>query len=179
MENLNFTGVILAGGASRRMGTDKASLRVQGLTLLTVMKQKLVEAGASKVAVLGRENMTDGIVDQCPGAGPVVAVLDYLKNQPLGSRHLIVPVDMPALAPADLALLGAQRYWAFFSGHNLPFLAVADAIELMPSRRIRDLLFIKMARQLELPQGREASFANLNTPSDFAAFSNQSLANSG
>lgn len=179
MENHGFTGVILAGGASRRMGVDKATLTVNHMPLLMLMKQKLFEAGAQKIAVLGKENMVGGVPDKSPGAGPVCAIMDYLENQPYGSRHLIVPVDMPALRPNDLALLATEPYWACFKGYNLPFLAIADAIDLMPPRRIQDLLFIKMARRLGLPKGSETSFLNLNRPAEFAAYTNQNLASPG
>ena len=165
-----FTGVILAGGASRRMGTDKAVLRVDGSPMLDLIRQKLTEAGAEKVVILGRGNVQDGIADSEPGAGPVCAAVQYLEQQPHRSKHLFVPVDMPALSPALLTALACQDRWAYFADHNLPFLAIADGTKIAPPRRLQDLLRAKDARRLTLPENCFDPFVNLNDPTDFARY---------
>ena len=50
---LSFTGVVLAGGRSSRMGRDKALLEIDGCTLLDRAVALLHEAGAATVIVSG------------------------------------------------------------------------------------------------------------------------------
>lgn len=170
MKRSAFTGVILAGGASRRMGTDKCKMQLGGKPMLAIMRQKLLDAGARKIVVLGLANEDGGIADQNPGQGPVVAAVHYLAEQPLGSKHLFVPVDMPGLDAGLLEILACQNYWARFGTYNFPFLAVADGIKLTPPKRLYDLLVIKMARHLTATEINETSFVNLNSPDDYATF---------
>ena len=175
MDGAGFTGVILAGGASRRMGTDKALLRVDGQPLLDLMRQKLLDAGADKIIVLGRSGLKDAVPDPVPDKGPVFAAMHYLSGQAVGSKHLFVPLDMPALPPSLLRTLSQQTYWAHFVDYNLPFLGVADGSVLPPPRRLYDLLLIKVARRLHVQGEYKDSFLNLNNPVEFAAYTNRDL----
>lgn len=179
MRGTTFTGVILAGGTSRRMGTDKGKMQLGGKPMLAIMRQKLLDAGASRIAVLGLPDEDGGIVDQQPGQGPVCAAVHYLDKQPLGSKHLFVPVDMPALDPLLLSRLARQSYWAHFAGYNLPFLGVADGIRLEPPRRLYELLMIKMARQLAVGGDGSEAFINLNSPQDYINYTGCSAAFAG
>ena len=176
MSKPNFTGVILAGGASRRMGTDKTQLRVKGTPLLDLMRGKLAAGGAGNIVVLGRAEKEGGLADKQPGAGPVVAAMQYLEQQPFGSKHLFVPVDMPALEPSRINTLARQPYWAHFTGYNLPFLGLADGIKLEPPRRVYDLLMIKMARRLAVNADGGEAFVNLNNPQDYIKYAGNSAA---
>jgi len=173
--NPDFTGVILAGGASRRMGTDKAMLRVNDKSLLEITRRLLLDAGAKRIVVLGRSDIDHGIADKYPGQGPVVAAMQYLENQTIGSKHLFVPVDMPALSFEILRPLALEAYWAHHVGNNMPFLAIADGIALAPPKRLYELLTIKMARRLPLATNNRVCFSNLNTPKDFTDFVNESI----
>lgn len=165
----SFTGVILAGGASRRMGQDKANLTASnGQSMLTLMEHLLLEAGACNVVVLGRPGVSGGRADRRPYAGPVVAISDYLATQNIGSGHLIVPVDMPGLTCTLLRSLVQQDTWACYEGNNMPFFAVVDAVTPENSNRIGDLLHSRHAVYLPVPAGSDTAFANLNRPEEFA-----------
>lgn len=70
--------VILAGGKSQRMGTDKALLTIAGETLLARTVRLLHEAGYEKISVVGRAPILDlesetvhFIADGHPGEGPL------------------------------------------------------------------------------------------------------------
>ncbi|MEX0299194.1 MAG: molybdenum cofactor guanylyltransferase [Kordiimonas sp.] len=169
MTSINFTGVILAGGASRRMGTDKAALRASnGDALLTVIKNRLQEAGAAKIVILGRPHEKGGLADKQPFAGPVRAISDYLDEQTTGSQHLVVPVDMPNLSTPLLRALVRSNTWANFASQHMPFFAVSDSSIPSDIKRIGDLLSYKEALTIPVPQGSEQAFLNLNHPSDFS-----------
>jgi molybdopterin-guanine dinucleotide biosynthesis protein A len=68
-------GAVLCGGASRRMGRDKALLPLDGLPLAVRVAQALGEAGAAEVVAVGGDR--DGLAswdlpavpDRWPGEG--------------------------------------------------------------------------------------------------------------
>ena len=52
-KNPPFVGVVLNGGRSERMGTDKANLLLNGKTLLESSVLKLKEASAASILIVG------------------------------------------------------------------------------------------------------------------------------
>ncbi len=82
-----FSGAVLAGGASRRMGTDKAFLMLPGASepLVAVSRNALTGAGALEVLAIGgdRERLTaagfDHHADDHPHEGPLGGVLTALR----------------------------------------------------------------------------------------------------
>ena len=121
--------VILAGGLSRRMGTDKTSVLLGGRTLLAHVAARLRPQVASLAlnappdfveADLGEEGATDLplVPDTLAGRpGPLAGILAALRHArataPSASHVLVAPVDSPFL-PNDLvarlhaALTGAE-----------------------------------------------------------------------
>lgn len=163
-----FTGIILAGGASRRMGYDKAQMRIGDKPMLDLMTEQLQACGAETVEVLGRAGGMHHIPDRFPLAGPAVALQDYLSSAKPGSRHLVVPVDMPGLHSASLRTLLRQPGWAYYEGHMLPMLAIAEGRKQTPVHRLKDLLRQNEALELPPPSADLGFFMNLNTPEDLA-----------
>jgi molybdenum cofactor guanylyltransferase len=110
----SFDVIVVAGGASRRMGTDKALLTIDRTSLLDRAIDASIEAGASRVVVAGREQPIEGVrpsvewlVDSEPGSGPLGAVLDamaYLADRD-GQVVVVVAVDHPVLHSAELRAL--------------------------------------------------------------------------
>jgi molybdenum cofactor guanylyltransferase len=94
-----FAGAVLAGGASRRMGTDKALIPVDGVAMLDRVVAALRGAGADPVAQVGglaRRGDLIVVDDQTPGSGPLAGVQSALRWSP----HPIVVVvacDLPNL----------------------------------------------------------------------------------
>ncbi len=162
----DLRGVILAGGASRRMGRDKAMIDHRGSTFLQHAMSLLEAVGASATVVLGRPDLPNGVPDPAPLSGPAAALIDYLSSTPEGSRHLVIPVDMPGLSTTALSRLAAQQGWAHFEGHMLPMVAIAGDMPETPPTRLRDLLALKKAHRLPILQTDRDWLANLNTPDD-------------
>lgn len=109
---LVLTAVILAGGASRRMGRDKANLEVDGLTLLE-RTAALAQAAGLPVLIVGRSRPADWSLDG------VQFVKDAQPRQgPLGGLHtaltqvqgpvLVLACDMPRLSADALRWLIAE-----------------------------------------------------------------------
>lgn len=166
-----FTGVILAGGRSSRMGKDKAQLPIANTTtMLEHMRKLLLTSGAEKTVVLGKPFEIDGIPDNAPLSGPVKAIADYLNSQKTGSKHIVVPVDMPGLKPELLSFLSVQDGWAQFTDQTFPFLATAKPELRITTDRLRSLLKEMNCERIPAPvcegRQRDSSFINLNCPQD-------------
>ncbi|WP_456953141.1 molybdenum cofactor guanylyltransferase [Lysobacter sp. HA35] len=117
-----FTGMVLAGGSSTRMGRDKATLMLDGRTLLDRAIAVLRDAGAAQVLVSGDRPEHHGIADITPGAGPVGGIASVLPHVGDGAM-VVTPVDVPRLdVDAVQSLVGAlaDARAVFFEGHPLP-----------------------------------------------------------
>lgn len=100
LERAGLAGAVLAGGASRRMGTDKAFIEVRGRPLVAAAAEALAAAGAEPVIVVGGDvdrlaalglNRID---DPHPGHGPAQAIAGALAH--------LAPAEMVAILACDL-----------------------------------------------------------------------------
>jgi molybdopterin-guanine dinucleotide biosynthesis protein A len=193
-------GVVLAGGPSRRMGRDKATLPLGGSTLGR-MAVDAVAAVADPVALVapaghpanrllaegpGRPGRLLAVAD--PGQGPLAALAAAL--QALRSEHLLVVAgDHPGLRVELLRRLVALRAQAPAvacrrAGRVEPMVAVyqrapalaAAATRLAgPDRSLRGLLAALGARLLDEAEWRPLdpdgrSFVDLDDPAALAAW---------
>ncbi|MCP4655285.1 MAG: molybdenum cofactor guanylyltransferase [bacterium] len=99
-------GVALAGGASRRMGGDKARLRLADESLVASTARRLSAVCAEVlVADRGRGILEGALsVDDGPGAGPVAGILGAAAARP-GRELLVLACDLPRVPEALLAAL--------------------------------------------------------------------------
>lgn len=88
-----IAGVILSGGQSTRMGSDKSQLMINGHTLLEHMQNILKNCDIQTVGISGKNHIQDHYENKGPLAG-ILAGLKYYKKQQF---VLFVPVDMPLL----------------------------------------------------------------------------------
>lgn len=130
-------GVVLTGGASRRMGRDKATHEVDGESLALRVARSLRAAGL-EVAVLGRESV-EGFTfvrDREEFSGPLAALRVFAPRSPW---VFVASCDMPlfrADVPRILAHFredGFQAVVPTIGGRLQPLCAwyAADAFELL------------------------------------------------
>ena len=101
--------IILAGGESRRMGSDKAALLWQGAPLIEQVIKALQPLEVPLLVVNRNENSRDysgarSVSDLFPGTGPVGGILTGLKSSGEG-WHIVVACDMPFLKREVFELL--------------------------------------------------------------------------
>jgi molybdopterin-guanine dinucleotide biosynthesis protein A len=107
-----FSGVVLAGGRSTRMGTDKAFVEVDGRPLVAVVASVLEVAGAAEVFVVGGNaaRLADlglrTVPDDRPGAGPVAATVTALAHA-AHDHVLVAACDLPDLGPRTITEIRA------------------------------------------------------------------------
>jgi molybdenum cofactor guanylyltransferase len=164
-------GVVLAGGQSRRMGTDKADIVFVGARLIDIARDALKRVGCSAVFVSGRSGESDGIPDRAAGNGPAHAMLDCLDF--IGDDYrgaLFLPVDMPLLEAINLTPLirktdGLCRAWA---EHPLPVFIPSGLARPAHTqvRSVKSLLATLPVVWMRIPEGQRGRFANLNTQAD-------------
>lgn len=108
MKDRGWTGVVLAGGKSSRMGKDKALIEINGRTLLDLALDKL-DPHVSDLLVIG-DPMKYGhvgpfvIADELPDKGPIgglVTAMHFASNDKL----LVLACDMPGIDDRLLQLL--------------------------------------------------------------------------
>ncbi|MFO7769119.1 MAG: molybdenum cofactor guanylyltransferase, partial [bacterium] len=104
--------IILAGGRSRRFGTDKAAFRIGGGTLLERTASAARETGLP-VTVVGRRRPDPwpwpdvGFQpDEVPDLGPMGGLITGLRAA--GTSVLAVGCDMPLLTPRALGWLAGE-----------------------------------------------------------------------
>jgi molybdopterin-guanine dinucleotide biosynthesis protein A len=190
-----FAAVILAGGASMRMGTDKAYLVWQGAPLIRRQIEIARVAGAAQVWIAGRRD-TDYSVTQCPvvhdpleGAGPLAGMVAALRA--VASSHnwlLALAVDLPQMTSEYLGQLAAV---AAATGHGVipqrgpyfeplaaiypvaPTLAVAEAHLAARRLALQDLAAVLFSQGAIQPQpitsAERGLFANWNDSAGPAA----------
>lgn len=127
---LPVTGVVLAGGASRRMGQNKAFLELAGRPLIAHVLDRMAEVCEEVLIVAGDVALYASLgVRVVPDVFPGVGVLGGLHAGLAAARHdliLAVGCDMPFLNPA---LLRAFVAWA--EGYDVAALRQGDQVETL------------------------------------------------
>ncbi len=185
----NCTALILAGGDSRRMGQDKASLVLQGKTLLEHVTATM-QAVFPKVIVSVRQPRAGvelpQVCDEVTASGPLGGLAAGLAQA--GTPWVFaVACDMPFITPALVEGLAAlrgqhQAVVPVVDGHLQPLAAfyatnalaalraslASDDKSFRGALQKLDVRYVSEAELLEMdPQLR--SFFDLDTPQDFDA----------
>ena len=171
--HLKILGAVIAGGRSRRFGSDKAEALLEGRSLLDHAIAGL-SAQTEAVVICGRGVpgficLSDRPVGNLGPLGGLAAALNHAATH--GFDGVLtsacdtpdVPLDLAALAGPDAAVVIGQPlfgYWpARLSAELDDYLSISD------SRAVGDWVAWSGARRIARP----ASLANINTPGDLAA----------
>jgi len=180
-------GLVLAGGASTRMRTDKAALQYHGQPQLHwafELAMKVCTASFVSVRPDQRDDATRAsfpqIVDRQPGIGPIAGISAALLEHPKAA-WLVLACDLPFLTERTLQHLIAQRdqhkiataYRSAHDGLPEPLCAIWE-----PAAREPLLAYIATGKQcprkflinsntalLDLPE--QQALDNVNTVEEF------------
>ncbi|HVV70536.1 MAG TPA: molybdenum cofactor guanylyltransferase [Verrucomicrobiae bacterium] len=107
---MTFTAMLMAGGLSRRMGSDKASLEVGGEALWARQVRVLRELTPAAVWVSARATPAwcprdlEVVLDERPSRGPLSGLTAALTR--LRTTHLLVlAIDLPGISSGHLRKL--------------------------------------------------------------------------
>ncbi|HEY1336647.1 MAG TPA: molybdenum cofactor guanylyltransferase [Bryobacteraceae bacterium] len=175
-----YAGYVLTGGASSRMGRDKAALPYRGGTLAEAVARAVAEAAGSAILVGNPERNPGAIPDLYPGEGPLGGILTALHHT-RAEWNLVVACDMPEIDGRMLRALleraEQERADALLpagpSGLPEPLCAVyrlrvLEALEEAFARGVRKITAALGDRMRTAPVHWE--FHNVNTPEDWARY---------
>ncbi len=200
MHSVHTAGIVLVGGQSRRMGTDKALLPQPGTAHETFIEHLTgtLKPLCSEVVLVVRDafsatrysELVDAhiVTDRAPGVGPLMGLYSGLSAVQ-APRALVTAVDMPFVQRNILAFLLAeasdeialvpvvdgvpQVLLAVYPRSVLPLL---EALLQAGRRDLRALLEVAPVRYIEEAQLRTIdptlrSFVNVNTPGEWKSYS--------
>ena len=180
--------IVLAGGGGKRLGADKAFLRIGDRTLIEGIVEKMARIGDEVIIVTNSPQKYSHLKarlvgDVYPGKGALVGIYSGLKAA--HSHHsLVVACDMPFL---DLRLL---RYMILLSlgqdvviprvgGLTEPLHAIYSKQCLQPIERVLAVSSLRIVdffpevrvryieeQEIKLFDPQRLSFFNINTPAD-------------
>lgn len=186
----DVTGVILAGGASRRMGRNKALMKIGGATLIERVYRTLAALFSDVIIVTNTPQEyafipCRKVPDIYPGQGSIAGLHAGLFSSST-QRVFIAACDMPFLNPELIRLLCSaagesdaviplnreglrEPLHALYTRTTLP--VVQEIIEQGDKSIL--ILLDRVRTRLVTPEGycsiagAEESFRNVNTPEEF------------
>src|SRR4051794_30997867 len=186
---MTLSGVLLAGGESRRMGQDKATLVFRGKPLWRRQMETLRKVGPAEIFVSARRDpdwRPDDVLfvpDHRPWCGPLGGLLSTLER--MNTTHLLaLAIDVPFMTEAFLNSMitrltagcgvvprTGERFEpvaAIFPRETHAELAEALRNKNFALQRIaRRLIDRKLLTEFDVSDTDRALFQNLNDPSDF------------
>ncbi|MCY3924660.1 MAG: molybdenum cofactor guanylyltransferase, partial [bacterium] len=183
---MTFSGAVLAGGQSRRMGRDKAFVTHGGRPLAGIVRAALLEAGAAEVLSVGGDLWRlsrlgfAAIPDDVPGEGPLGGVLTALRAA-AAEQVAVLSCDLPHASAATIRELLCQTaddtdvVVALLAGRPLPTHAVwrRESQEVLQDlfaggeRRLAAALGALRVRGVEV--SRPDTLLDVDTPEGLAA----------
>ena len=134
MRKKEISMIILAGGASSRMGRDKSDLTIDGKTFLEMQIEKGKKLGISDILLSGYHGENKYkypiIPDRFPGKGPLGG-LEACFRKAKNPYCLVLGVDVPLVPAEELAALirqslhsDAKAVILSHGGHEEPLMGV-------------------------------------------------------
>ena len=189
LDNSNITGIILAGGQSRRMGFNKAQAQMHGSSMLIRMVDKLKEITPNIIVSSGSFTypniLLPQILDEHPNCGPLGGLYSVLKASHT-SLNLVVSCDIPLISVSLLKLIASsalessslitvpvdqegqvQMMCAVYRKELLPILErqiETDAFKMKNLLNLTSVQYIEISK--EHPLYQEHAFMNVNSPNN-------------
>jgi molybdopterin-guanine dinucleotide biosynthesis protein A/nucleoside-triphosphatase THEP1 len=185
---MQATAIIMAGGGSSRMGTDKSMLPIKGQSMIEAICEQLrdffdeilISANeADKFAFLGFEVIPDKVPEQGPLMG-IASALEASANE----LNFVVACDIPKINPAcvnrmltealesqaDIVVptTGEEKYEPLFAIYRKSALEAINKTLSSGKRKITEVFTLCRVKHIELDN--TDWLVNLNTMADYEEF---------
>ncbi|MDX1603491.1 MAG: molybdenum cofactor guanylyltransferase [Salinimicrobium sediminis] len=183
IEKKDITGIILAGGKSSRMGTDKGLINLDG-RLFVQYSISAVEPLVTETFIISGNPAYDVLkvgrfADIIPNAGPLAGILTGLSRSKT-VNNLVLSCDVPLIKTEVLELLIHAQDGTFdvvqlvSNGRSMPLIALYHKRcklifhELLKTdeRRLHVALDHCMVKNVKLDPEKDVFTANINTPEE-------------
>lgn len=190
IEQENITGIILAGGKSSRMGTDKGLITLEGITFTEriisamnpLVKSIIIVSNTSEYDGFGYQRIEDVIKDSGPLAG-LYTGLHYSKTE----YNLVLSCDVPLINSKILKKLVAEMDYTsdviqFQSqGKTIPLVAfyrkrcMYTCLELLEQgeKRLRVAIDHLNTKTIAIDSKMELYVKNINTKNELNDIQNE------
>jgi molybdopterin-guanine dinucleotide biosynthesis protein A len=185
-------GIILAGGKSSRMGTDKAVLPIAGKPLIRHIADNLAEVCTTLTLVVSNVsnnpyythfgNTIRYAEDTYPGSGPLAGIHAGLVSIPSGFGF-VMACDMPYFSmdlfqtmleslheDVDAILCKKQPFHALYHTR-----IAAKAETCLRQNQLKLNAFIESLHTVYVPTMDEKCFVNLNSPAEYEDYLRQNI----
>ena len=186
MDRINFSGIVLNGGRSSRMGIPKGEMDFLGRPLIERSIDALIEAGASEVIIVGGKpfvsnaegvrSVKDVYPDEGPLGGLITGLLNARMEQAVVLSNDLMSIDGSTIRRildfgqlADLAIPMAGGVPQVLTAlWKVSCLKVLESAFKSGSRSLKSVLGnFDVIEILELD---DAKFVNANTQSDIIEY---------
>ena len=175
-----ISAIILAGGRSSRMGTDKAELIIAGKTMIEHQVEKLFRIGIHDIVISGYSKTIAGarvvrdIIPQCGPLSGIHAGLQAIQEQ----SALVLAVDTPFVPETLLEQLVSEhrgritvvkavgRLEPLIGVYNKTLFTTCERLLHEKSTSMQALLSSEKYRVIPY-NGEVLLLANLNTPDEY------------
>ena len=182
------TAIIMAGGGSNRMGSDKSMLPINNKPIIEIIAEQLrghfeqILISTNEVEKLGFLGF-EIVPDKVPGQGPLMGIASALEAS--GSElNFVVACDIPNIdlscvrrmlaeavengADIIVPTTGDQKYEPLFAVYNKSALGAMNKLLSSGGRKISDVFAMCEVRSVEF--GDAEWLANLNTMAEYEEF---------
>ena len=184
-----MTGIVLAGGENKRMGADKAFLKLDGVPMIEHVLRSLKAVCRNIIIVTNSPRSYEAypvavVTDAFNTRGPLTGIYSGLLKS-TDEYNFVVACDMPFLNPGLIAYMAglAEGYdmvvpavgGMFEPLHAVYRKGLAPVIEaqiMQQNQRIRELFVNQRVRyvaeeEIDRFDPARRSFKNLNTPQEY------------
>ena len=187
---MSFSAVLLAGGESRRMGRDKATLEWRGRPLWEWQMEKLRALKPEKILLSARSDVAwrpadvELILDVPPSRGPLSGLAAALGA--IATDHLLaLAVDMPFMTTENLQLLyglaangtgvipvldeKAEPLAAIYPKEaGTVFMEALQSENFSLQPIVRELINLNLLKEMPVSGPARSFYKNINEPRDVA-----------